>query len=157
MAAQPASGRRQESGDAVTALISEVFVVNGRALRAGDALAAEVGLTSARWQVLGVLAHGPSTVADIARERELRRQSVQRTVERLRTEGLVRTEPNPDDRRAPLISLTPQASQALRALAPKQARWANDLAAELTLEELRTALKVLAVLKERLDDQPLQS
>ncbi|KOG86819.1 MarR family transcriptional regulator, partial [Streptomyces varsoviensis] len=41
--------------DAVVELTSEVFAVNGRLLRAGDQLSAHAGLTSARWQVAGLL------------------------------------------------------------------------------------------------------
>ncbi|MEM7211572.1 MAG: MarR family transcriptional regulator, partial [Pseudomonadota bacterium] len=42
-----------EAGEAVTALILDVFRLNGRLLLAGDRLVSELGLTSARWQILG--------------------------------------------------------------------------------------------------------
>ena len=37
----------------ITDLILETFRLNGQLLAAGDALVSDVGLTSARWQVLG--------------------------------------------------------------------------------------------------------
>ena len=87
----------------LTALILEVFKLNGALIAAGDRLVADLRLTSARWQVLGAVAMAPApqTVADIARTMGLTRQSVQRIVrasrpERLRT--LVQ--------RAPLMQLT---------------------------------------------------
>jgi hypothetical protein len=54
---------------AMTELILETFRLNGRLLAAGDALVADVGLTSARWQVLGAIALAPvpQPVAHIAR------------------------------------------------------------------------------------------
>ena len=45
-----------EEGGAVTQLILDVFRLNGRLLIAGDRLVGELGLTSARWQVLGAIA-----------------------------------------------------------------------------------------------------
>ena len=41
---------------ALTGLVIEVFRLNGDLLAAGDALVGDLGLTSARWQVLGAIA-----------------------------------------------------------------------------------------------------
>ena len=62
-----------------TDLLLEVFRVNGLLLAAGDDLTRPVGLTSARWQVLGVAEHGPVPVSHVARTMGLSRQSVQIT------------------------------------------------------------------------------
>jgi DNA-binding MarR family transcriptional regulator len=145
------SVHRDPSGELITALIDEIFLLNGRLLRAGDALAAESGLTGARWQVLGALGDGPATASQIARKRGLRRQSVQEIVTRLRTDGLVDTRPNPHDRRAPLITLTPRAVEALTAIRPVQARWANQLGAEFTADQLADTLRVLAAIRATID------
>jgi DNA-binding MarR family transcriptional regulator len=77
-------------------------------LAAGDLLAAEEGLTSARWQVLGAisLAERPLTVPQIARRMGLTRQSVHPTVARLVHDGLLELVPNADHRRSQLVSLT---------------------------------------------------
>ena len=48
--------KRSASEDTLTALIVEVFRLNGCLLEAGDSLVGDVGLTSARWQVLGAIA-----------------------------------------------------------------------------------------------------
>src|ERR1700704_2902386 len=73
----------------VTELILEVFRLNGRLLVAGDRLVADLGLTSARWQVLGAvaLAAAPMPVAWIARNMGLTRQAVQRIVNELIADG----------------------------------------------------------------------
>jgi DNA-binding MarR family transcriptional regulator len=136
----------------ITALVDEVFQLNGKLLRAGDALVAGVGLTGARWQVLGALGAGPATVAQVARRRGLRRQSVREIVTRLLADGLVEARPNPDDRRSPLIGLTPHADELLAKVRPRQARWANHLGSVVTAERLADALDVLAAIRAELDD-----
>ncbi|MFC6050148.1 MarR family transcriptional regulator, partial [Methylobacterium hispanicum] len=65
--------RRAWSGLAI-----EVFRLNGDLVEGGDALVRDLGLTSARWQVLGAVALSPVPlpVAHIARNMGLARQSV---------------------------------------------------------------------------------
>ena len=77
--------------EVLTALILEVFRFNGRLLVAGDRLVAELGLTSARWQVMGAIALSPQPepVARLARSMGLNRQGVQRIVNELAAEGPV--------------------------------------------------------------------
>ena len=70
-------------GAAVTDLIIEVFRLNGLLLEAGDLLTHPVGLTSARWQILGVVEHAPISVAHVARTMHLARQSVQQIADGL--------------------------------------------------------------------------
>ena len=52
--------RHTPGGEALTDLFLAVFRLNGRLLAAGDHLVSDLGLTSARWQVLGAIAHAPS-------------------------------------------------------------------------------------------------
>ena len=91
-----------KGGEAFTKLVLETFRLNGRFLVAGDRLTKGIGLTSARWQVLGTLRESdtPLTVAQIARNMGLQRQSVQRTVDVMCREGLLRMVDNPRHRRA---------------------------------------------------------
>ena len=62
----------------MTDLILDLFRLNGRLLAAGDRLVAGLGLTSARWQVLGAiaLADRPQPVAWLARDMGVYRQGV---------------------------------------------------------------------------------
>src|SRR6266567_9226888 len=100
--------KRTASGDALTDLILDLFRLNSRMLAAGDRLVAELGLTSARWQILGaiVTAERPQPVAWLARDLGANRQNVQRIVNDLHEEGLVGFESNPHHRRAQLVTLT---------------------------------------------------
>jgi DNA-binding MarR family transcriptional regulator len=91
--------------NAITDLVLETFRLNGRLLASGDALVADLGLTSARWQVLGatVLSPTPLSVAQIARNMGLTRQAVQRLANEMEGDGLLRFAPNPHHQRAKLV------------------------------------------------------
>jgi DNA-binding MarR family transcriptional regulator len=145
---------RTAAGNAATEVVLRTFRANGLFLAAGDLLAAEEGLTSARWQVLGAvaLAGRPLTVPQIARRMGLTRQSVQASVDRLRGEELVEAADNPDHRRSPLFRLTELGSKRYAAMQRRQAKWINELAAGLEVSELSTAARVLRELSDRLDN-----
>ena len=74
--------KRTPSGDALTDLMLDLFRVNSLILTAGDRLVAGLGLTSARWQILGamVAAERPQPVAWLARDIGANRQNVQRII-----------------------------------------------------------------------------
>ena len=80
-------------------LILEIFRVNGRLIAAGDVLVKDIGLTGARWQVLGAIATSsiPLPVAHIARRMGLNSSNCAVVGERNETRwtGAVRTEPGP--------------------------------------------------------------
>jgi DNA-binding MarR family transcriptional regulator len=149
---------RTDRGQAATELVLRTFRANGLLLTAGDQLTAEEGLTSARWQVLGAvaLAGRPLTVPQIARRMGLTRQSVQASVNRLRAEGLVEAEDNPDHRRSPLIRLTERGSRAYAALDRRQIAWINELTEGIDTGDLATAARVLGELSERLERRASQ-
>lgn len=121
-------------------LLIQVFRLNGAALEAGDALAGPAGLTSARWQVMGVVDHAPMTAAEVARAMGLRRQSVQQTADALARLGLVTFSDNPSHRTAPLLTLTASGRRALREVEGRQARWADRLGRQLDPEQLRALI-----------------
>ncbi|MEV5508751.1 MarR family winged helix-turn-helix transcriptional regulator [Streptomyces orinoci] len=135
------------AAETLSDITTELFAVNGALLRAGDALSARFGLTSARWQVLGLLADGPQSAAHLARERGLRRQAVQQTVVKLVEEGLVATSPNPADRRAPLVSLTAKGADVLARIEPAERLWMEHLADGLDPDDLKATLRMLRGLR----------
>ena len=138
--------RLSTRGAALTELVLAVFRSNGLLLAAGDRLAAPAGLTSARWQVLGVVDHGPTTVAEVARVMGLTRQSVRQTAEALAREGFVVQRDDPDDLRARRIALTPAGRRALRQVEARHAAWADRLAAQLEPAAVAAALAALQAL-----------
>lgn len=121
----------------------EVLRLHGRLIAAGNAMAKPVGQTEARWQVLGVIEHGPATVADVARVFGLARQSVQRTADALERDGLATFEENPRHRRAKLLRITPRGEDVLRQIQAAQQVWADALGEQLGEQELVQATEVL--------------
>ncbi|WP_020664361.1 MarR family winged helix-turn-helix transcriptional regulator [Amycolatopsis benzoatilytica] len=139
---------RTPRAEKFTQLVNEVFVANGVLLSAGDRLTAEVGLTAAQWQVIGFLERESATVAELARRRGLRRQSVQETVNRLLRNEMLRRIDNPADARAPLLQLTGKARAALHVLGARQAAWADTAAAGLSEEDVDTTVRTLRALRD---------
>jgi DNA-binding MarR family transcriptional regulator len=139
--------------DAITELVLETFRLNGRLLAAGDALVADLGLTSARWQVLGAVALSPVplSVAQIARNMGLTRQAVQRLTDEIEGDGLLRFAPNPHHQRAKLVLLTAAGKSAFAAAMKRQAAWAAALGKGLGVRDIAAAAKTLRTIRQRLD------
>lgn len=142
---------RSPDGQTLTEIIVETFRLNGRLLESGDAMTKDLRLSSARWQVLAAIDGEPLTVAEIARRMGLRRQSVQRTVNSLRSAGFVSLQTNPNHRRAKLIELTEMGFEALQEVYRRQAVWVNDLAIGIPVEDLDRTLKTMATVRSRLE------
>jgi|SRR5271156_2940596 len=138
--------------ETVDDFIVSVFRLNGYLIDAGNRLVMDIGLTSARWQVLGALSLSPVPlpVAHIARNMGLTRQSVQRVADLLMEKGLVQFEANPHHQRAKLVVLTRQGSAAVKAAEERQRPWARNLTAGLTLERIAAALEVITHMNKRL-------
>ncbi|HEX6272766.1 MAG TPA: MarR family transcriptional regulator [Polyangiaceae bacterium] len=141
-------GRR---GALFTGLVLEVFKLNRLLLDAGDAVAAPAGLTSARWQVLGVVEHGPVSVADVARTMGLKRQSVQEVAHGLAATEMIEWLDNPKHQKSKLMRLTRKGKKAMELLAERHADWANALAAAHPARSLAAALETLVALRKRLE------
>lgn len=146
---------RNATGEALTTLILEVFRFNGRLLIAGDRLVADLGLTSARWQVMGAitLSPNPEPVARLARNMGLNRQGVQRIVNELGEEGIVALRPNPHHRRARLVVLTEAGRRIYEAAGTLQAPWANALASGLDPNAIIAAARLIEELRTRLEKE----
>jgi len=145
--------KRTPAGTALTNLILDLFRLNSRILTAGDRLVAKLGLTSARWQILGAIAEAdrPQPVAWLARDLGANRQNVQRIVNDLRKEGLVAFEANPHHRRAQLVILTDKGRKAFDAAMDLQASWINDLSEGLTVKDLETVHRAITTLRRKLE------
>ncbi len=136
-AARPST--RTPAGDAFSRLVIQVIQLHGLLTAAGDDLARPAGQTSARWQVLAAADNAPATVAQIARELNLARQSVQRVADLLEADGLTGYRENPGHRRAKLVALTPKGRRAIRSIQAAQRVWADALGAGIGEAELLRA------------------
>lgn len=89
-------------------LVLEIFKLNGELISFGDNVVAPIGLTSARWQILGTIAKNerPLSVPQIARAMNLSRQAVQRVINDMLELKLIETSDNPDHKLAKLICMS---------------------------------------------------
>lgn len=139
--------------DVLNDLIIETFRFNGRLLNAGDALMQDLGLTSARWQVLGAVAMSPTPlpVAHIARNMGVTRQGVQRIANELSREGVLEFAVNPHHQRAHLVILTERGRSLWEEAMRRHGPWARSLARGVSVGDLRAAADLLRLLRERLE------
>src|SRR5271157_5793547 len=131
----------------------DLFRFNSLLVAAGDRLVARLGLTSARWQVLGaiVAADYPQPVAWLARNLGAHRQNVQRIINDLAKEGLVGFETNPHHRKAQLVVMTKKGQQTMDAAMRLQGPWSDSLADGLTVKDIETAHRVMLALRQNLN------
>jgi DNA-binding MarR family transcriptional regulator len=143
--------RLTRRGELFTEIVLEVFRLNRLLLDAGDDLTAPVGLTSARWQVLGIIEHGPAPVAQVARAMGLTRQTVQETANGLEAEGFIEFAPNPRHRRAKLLVMTPKGYAAMDVVSRRHASWANELGDRHQATALEPVVSALSEIRATLE------
>ncbi len=147
------SDAQDRNGEVLTNLILKVFRLNGALLTAGDTLVGDLGLSSARWQVLGAIEASPVPlpVAHLARNMGLTRQAVQRTVDDMRADGLLHLETNPHHRRAMLVVMTEAGRASYARASDRQHAWVRSLAEGLDPAQIVAASVLLHTLQRRLD------
>jgi DNA-binding MarR family transcriptional regulator len=140
-----------ERARALSELALALFRTHGALVARGDDVVAPLGLTSARWQVLGALALAGEAlpVPAIARAMGLSRQAIQKQVDLLLHEGLVSARPNPAHGRSPLFQLS---GAGRAAFARAEQRWALE-AALLSESVSPAALKATTRLLDHLTDR----
>jgi DNA-binding MarR family transcriptional regulator len=124
-------------------LVAELFRTTTLMLEGAESVAAAVGLTSTKWQILGLVSSAPAPVSHVARAMGRTRQSVQQAADAMRRDGFVDYAPNPHHRRARLMVPTPRALAALARLRPREAAFANQMGRQHSPGALDTALEVL--------------
>ena len=134
----------------MSALAKVTFRLHGQLVTIGEELARAAGITGASWQVLAAVLRTPLSVADVAREIGVTRQSVQRVADVLVGQGLATYQPNPAHRRAKLLAPTQAGRDAIRRIAPAHATLASQLAAELGVSTMEDALARVRRLSEAL-------
>jgi DNA-binding MarR family transcriptional regulator len=137
-------------------LTRAVFAAHSSVLRHGDEANATFGQSSARWRVMFNVAHGNGTVAEIARQTDYARQSVQRLADALVADGLATYAPDPDDRRRQIITLTAKGSTLLAEMEAEFDRWSKRLVRALGKESVIQTIEHLHELKRVLDEDARQ-
>ena len=129
-----------------------LFKLNGQMLSAGEALTRPVGLTVARWQVLGACLREPQTASGISRQMGISRQAVQRVANRLLAEGFLERSDNPAHKRAPLLAATPAGRNAVTRVAPEQTAFSERIVKAFGRAELESLIRELQRLSEVVDE-----
>jgi DNA-binding MarR family transcriptional regulator len=143
------------SGIAAGTLIYEVLRLHGQLLAAGDALMADLGLTSARWQVLGTIAASKAslTVPDLARILGQSRQSIQRLANEMNADGLVGFVANPGHRRSMFVVPTEAGRRLHAQVEARRIPWTETIAERLDGADVEQAARTLAALRAILERQ----
>lgn len=132
-----------DAQEVLTDLALTTFRLNGQVLALAEDLARPVGLTAARWQVLGAVLSEPLSVSAIAREMGMARQSVQRIADILVDSGLAEYGDNPSHRRAKLLAPTEDGLAAVRRINPAHAQAAAALVAHLGVHRATEIVRAL--------------
>lgn len=130
---------------AVTQLTLTVFRFNGTLLHWGDRLVEPLGLTSARWQMLGAiaLAGTPLTAPQVGEAMGVTRQGAQKQLNLLLEQRLVEAHPNPAHRRSPLYALTAEGLALYRQADALWAAQAAELAKSIPAAQALAATQAL--------------
>lgn len=140
----------------VEAIVERIQGIGRRIKRSMMAVLAEHGLTLQEWQVLSHLRNRgnpcESSPGEIADQLELSSGAVTNRLDRMEQSGLIRRQPDPDDRRGVVIELTDEGRRAYEAAASTQARREAFFASALTgkqQQELNALLRTLMLAFER--------
>ncbi|MFZ0607741.1 MAG: MarR family winged helix-turn-helix transcriptional regulator [Xanthobacteraceae bacterium] len=133
-------------------MIADIYQLAGRLRDHGEAIAATVGQTQARWQVLSAASGAPQTVPQIARVLGVTRQNVQRIADLLVGEGAAEYRGNPDHRASPHLILTRRGRADFEQLMKAAAGYHARLARKLSPSDLASLQRGLRRLLDALSD-----
>lgn len=141
----------------LTQVVLSVFRVNSLLLEKGDEMVAPLGMTSARWQVLGAiaLAGHPLSCPQVAAAMGVTRQGALKQLNLAQEAKLVVPVSNPRHERSPLYGLSERGTDVYERAMRLQARWASALLKGIAEKDLKAAQDVLSALEHRLSATPL--
>ena len=134
-------------------LVLSIFRLNGLLIAEGDALTEKLGLTHARWKVIGAIAlsNAGLTVPGVARVLGQSRQAVQRITDVMVEDGLLVYQRNPKHKRSVLITLTEEGNHVYNMLREQQDPWVMENTQEIPIEELDQTLRLIRRLINKFD------
>ena len=134
-------------------LVLSIFRLNGLLIAEGDALTEKLGLTHARWKVIGAIAlsNAGLTVPGVARVLGQSRQAVQRITDVMVVDGLLAYQRNPKHKRSVLITLTEEGYHVYNMLRDQQDPWVMENTQEIPIEELDQTLRLIRRLINKFD------
>ena len=126
-------------------LVLTLFRLNGLLIAEGDAMTKDLGLTHARWKVIGAIAlsNAGLTVPGIARVLGQSRQAVQRITDVMVADGILVYSDNPKHKRSALVTLSDKGQDTYTLLREVQDPWAIENTEDIPIEELETTLRLV--------------
>jgi len=126
-------------------LVLTLFRLNGLLIAEGDAMTKALGLTHARWKVIGAIALSSAglTVPGIARVLGQSRQAVQRITDVMVADGILVYTDNPKHKRSALVTLSEKGQDTYTLLREVQDPWAIENTEDIPIEELETTLRLV--------------
>ncbi len=131
-------------------VLEEVILLARSHGRRREAIASSAKQSRARWEVLTAIGNG-RTVPQVARQMGTSRQSVQRVVDLLAEERLVRFEPNPEHQRSPMVRATEEGQRLRDHMEITMRGWEQGVEDLVEPEDLETALVVLRAIRSALE------
>jgi DNA-binding MarR family transcriptional regulator len=135
---------RAKTETQIPVIVGDIYELAGRLREHGEAIAATVGQTQARWQVLSAASARPQTVPQIARVLGVTRQNVQRIADLLVAERAAQYRDNPDHRASPHLILTRNGRTALERITQAAAGYHAALTQTLSASEVASLQRGLS-------------
>ena len=132
-------------------LFGNIIRINGAFLEVAEKICSNDDLiTVPIWRVIAVIRIRPMTVSDVAKYLGIKRQSVQSTVNQMKTKGLISFRKNPNHKTSPLVVLTKKGNDKVDDIFKYQKKltevFINDI--DITMKEVVSSREFLRALRE---------
>lgn len=115
------------------------------------------GVSKPIYRIMTVLReHQPASIGALAEVALTKRSTVSRIIDRMLEQGLVTTEPNPEDNRITEVTLTPAGQQTLRKLTPIVGRQFVRATEGISDRDIAQLLKTLQKISHNLSKLPIE-
>ena len=138
--------------ETLTQMIREVRTCFNLLRTLSEKLNADLGIQPSMRAIMESLSRNvPRTVPDLAQERGTSRQHVQKVINGLLDQDLVRSEENPEHKRSVLYLLTPKGEQVFTEIRQREAAPMRSLSESLSQADIHTVAEVLSRMNHGLD------
>ena len=138
--------------EAMTRLIRQVRTCFNQLRTLSETLSADLGINPSMRAIMeGLSQKVPRTVPDLALERGTSRQHIQKVINVLLEQDLVRSEENPEHKRSALFQLTPKGEEAFTRIRQREAAPMGSLSKALAEADVIAAADVLSRMNQELD------
>tara|TARA_B100000073_G_scaffold165083_1_gene136676 strand:- start:1344 stop:1838 length:495 start_codon:yes stop_codon:yes gene_type:complete len=132
-------------------LFGNIIRINGAFLEVAEMICSDDELiTVPIWRVIAVIRLRPMTVSDVAKYLGIKRQSVQSTVNQMKTRGLINFRKNPNHKTSPLIVLTKKGNEKVDDILKYQKKLTEVFidGIDITMKEVVSSREFLRSLRE---------